>query len=117
MDSTGQPELLDPCGSPIGSDQSQCLTKAIAKADGGVTALYQRLIDALRRQAGAIAGDPDPASVDDLRSAQHRWQQDREDACRSVGSGAFYAKERGACYADRAAERKSELQRQLDAIP
>ena len=116
-DSTGRLELLDPCGSPIGSDQSQCLTTAIEKADRGVTSSYQRLIDALRRQAGVAAGDPDPASVEDLRAAQHRWQQDREDACRSAGSGAFYAKERGTCFADRAADRKAELQRQLDAIP
>jgi uncharacterized protein YecT (DUF1311 family) len=116
-DSLGRPELLDPCGSPIGSDQSQCLNKAIEKADQGMRSLVQRVSDALRRQAGALPGDPDPASVDDLHAAQHRWQQDREDACRTIGSGSFYAKERAACYADRAAQRKAELQRQLNSVP
>jgi uncharacterized protein YecT (DUF1311 family) len=116
-DSLGRPELLDPCGSPIGSDQSQCLSTAIEKADRGMSNMVQRAVDALRREAGVAPGDPDPASVADLRDAQHRWQQDREDACRAAGSGAFYAKERAACYAGRAAQRKAELQRQIDAIP
>jgi serine/threonine protein kinase len=116
-DSAGRLELLDPCGSPIGSDQSQCLTTAIEKADRGMSSLVQRVSDALRRQAGSLPGDPDPRAVDELHDAQHRWQQEREEACRNAGSGSFYAKERAACYADRAAQRKSELQRQLESIP
>jgi uncharacterized protein YecT (DUF1311 family) len=116
-DSLGRPELLDPCGSPIGSDQTQCLNTAIDKADRGMNTVFQRLIDALRRQAGVAPGDPDPESIQQLRDEQHRWQLDREDACRLAGTGAFYAKERGACYADRAADRKAELQRRLDSSP
>ncbi|HEY4303105.1 MAG TPA: lysozyme inhibitor LprI family protein [Gemmatimonadaceae bacterium] len=117
VDSLGRTELLDPCGSPIGSDQSQCVNTAIEKADRSISGVYQRLTDALRRQAAVTAGDPDPTSVEDLRSAQHRWQLDREDACRQAGTGSFYAKDRAACYADRTTDRKAELQRQLDAIP
>jgi len=93
------------------------LSTAIDKADRGMSNLVQRAVDALRRQAGVAPGDPDPASVQELHDAQHRWQQDREDACRSAGSGAFYAKERGACYADRAAQRRAELQRQIESVP
>jgi len=72
-DSTGRPELLDPCGSPISSDQGQCLNSAIDRADRSVNGVYQRLIDALRRQAGVSAADPDPSSVEDLRASQRNW--------------------------------------------
>ena len=117
-DSAGRPELLDPCGSPISSDQGQCLNSAIDRADRSVNGVYQRLIAALRRQAGVSAADPDPVAVEDLRAAQRSWLQDREDACKSVGEGSsFYARERSSCYADRSAARKADLQRQLDAIP
>lgn len=118
VDSLGRPELLDPCGSPIGSDQAQCMATAIDKADRTVNGTFQRLIEALRRQAGVAASDPDPASVEELRSSQKSWLQDRESSCKAAGAGSsFYARERGTCYTERSIARKEELQRQLDAVP
>jgi uncharacterized protein YecT (DUF1311 family) len=117
VDSAGRPELLDPCGSPIPSDQSTCLKTAIDRADRSLDDTYHRLIQALRRQAGVTAADPDPVPVQDLRAAQQQWVQERESACHSAGSGLFYAKGRGTCYADRAAARRADLQRQLDGLP
>lgn len=116
-DSSGRLELLDPCGSPLAADQSHCLKSAIDRADRPVNDVYRRLIQALRRQAGVTDGDPDPISVDDLRAAQQRWVQERDSACRSAGSGLFYAKDRASCYADRSASRQADLQRQLDGLP
>jgi uncharacterized protein YecT (DUF1311 family) len=117
-DSAGRTELLDPCGSPISSDQGQCLNSAIDRADRSVNGVYQRLIDALRRQAGVSAADPDPSTVEDLRASQRNWLRERDDACKSVGEGSsFYARERGSCYVERSSSRKAELQRQLDSVP
>jgi uncharacterized protein YecT (DUF1311 family) len=118
IDSTGRLELLDPCGSPVTSDQAQCLATAIGKADAGINGVFQQLVAALRRQAGVAEGDPDPMSVDELRSAQRHWRQEREESCRPVGAGsAFYGRERSACYTDRSATRKADLERQLGSIP
>jgi uncharacterized protein YecT (DUF1311 family) len=117
VDSAGRAELLDPCGSPLGPDQSHCLKSAIDRADRPVNDVYRRLIQALRRQAGVSDGDPDPVSVADLRAAQQRWVEERESSCRSAGSGLFYAKDRASCYADRSTARQAELQRQLDGLP
>jgi uncharacterized protein YecT (DUF1311 family) len=79
--------------------------------------VYQKLIAALRKQAAVSDTDSDPSSVDELRSAQRRWLQERDDACRDAGSGPLYAKERAACFAGKSADRLRALQAQLDAIP
>jgi uncharacterized protein YecT (DUF1311 family) len=107
----------DICDSPTESDQHQCLMNAIERSDRDLNATYQRLINALRRQAGVADADPDPPAVEELRSAQRRWLNDRDDACRATGSGPLYARDRAACFADRSAQRTRDLQGQLDAIP
>ena len=79
--------------------------------------IYKQLISALRAQAGADDGDPDPSSVTQLREAQTKWLDDRDTACAGVGSGALYAKARAQCYAEHAAKRLEELKEILDEIP
>ena len=117
VDSLGRPALLEPCESPIESDQAQCLKSAIDRSDRSLNGVYEHLIDALRRQAGVAAGDPDPIAVEELRAAQRRWIQERDDACRSVGSGAFYARDRRTCYVERSTARREELQGRIESIP
>lgn len=107
----------DVCDSPDSGDQRQCLLAAIDRNDRGLNSAYQRLITALRRQAGVSDSDPDPSSVEELRSAQRRWLEDRDEVCRGTGSGLLYARERAQCFADRSAQRARELEAQLAAIP
>jgi uncharacterized protein YecT (DUF1311 family) len=105
------------CGSPNAADQKTCLAGAIQRGDIPVNRVYRQLISALRAQAGAEEGDPDPASVTQLREAQTKWLDDRDTACSDVGSGPLYAKARSQCYADEAAKRLQELKDMLDEIP
>lgn len=111
------PSSGDVCDSVEPGDQRNCLAGLIAKADRDMNVVYQKLIAALRRQANVSDADPDPASVEDLRSAQRRWMEDRDASCRGTGTGLLYARERATCFADRASSRATELQQQLDAIP
>ncbi len=101
------------CDSPVDSDQRQCLSTAIERSDSEMNAVYQRLITALRRQAGVTDDAPDPPSVDALRGSQGRWLEERDTACRSVGSGPLYARARAGCFAGRSALRTAELQAQM----
>ena len=108
---------VDVCDSPDSSDQHRCLMNAIDRNDVGLNGVYQRLITALRRQAGVQPDDPEPATVETLRGAQRRWVEQRDVECRSAGTGLLYARERAACFADQSEKRKRDLQDQLDAIP
>lgn len=88
----------------------------IAGNDRTLNGVYQRLITALRAKDSVSSDSPDPPSVIELRSEQRRWLEDRDAACHNAGDGPFYARERGACYADRSAERTKELQQRLDSL-
>jgi uncharacterized protein YecT (DUF1311 family) len=107
----------DVCASSVAADQRSCLKSAIQRGDAPVSRVYKQLIAALRAQAGAEEGDPDPASVMEVREAQTKWLDDRDTACAQVGAGTMYAKVRAQCYADRAAKRVKELQELMDEIP
>ena len=99
------------------ADQKSCLAGAIQRGDTPVNRLYRQLISALRAQAGAEDGDPDPAAVTQLREGQTKWLADRDSACSDVGSGPLYAKARAQCYAEQASKRLQELKDMLDEIP
>lgn len=116
-DTTARAPSGDACDSPTDSDQRNCLMNAIERNDRDLNATYRRLIAAMRKQAGVEESDPDPSSVDDLRAAQRRWLQERDDACHGTGSGLLYARDRAACFAERSAMRQRELQRMLQEIP
>jgi uncharacterized protein YecT (DUF1311 family) len=79
--------------------------------------VYAKLISALRRQAGTAADDPDPETVEQLRTAQRAWIDERDAACREVGTAPLYARERSSCFAQESANRTRELQKMLIAIP
>ena len=105
------------CGSPNPADQKSCLASAIQRGDASVNRVYKQLISALRAQAGADDGDPDPSAVTQLREAQTKWLADRDTACSDVGSGPVYTKVRAQCYAEQATKRLQELRDMLDEIP
>jgi uncharacterized protein YecT (DUF1311 family) len=107
----------DVCDSPDSGDQHKCLMNAIEQNDRDLNSVYNRLIIAMRRQAGVPAGDPDPESVSDLRSAQRAWLDTRDSACRSVGDGSLYARARSQCFAEQSSRRVRELQERLNGIP
>ena len=107
----------DDCRSPAAADQHKCLMDAIDRNDGDLNNIYQKLIGTLRRQSSAAAGNPDPESVIRLRASQRKWVDDRDAACRQVGSGRLYARERASCFAQQSANRARELQRVLDGVP
>lgn len=104
----------DGCSSALTADQRRCLTNGIQEGDRALNGVYQRLIAALRKQANVADDDPDPPTVQDLRDSQRRWLEQRDDVCHDVGDGPFYAKDRAACYAGKAADRVKELQARLD---
>lgn len=114
---TPRPATGDACDSPEPSDQRKCLSGAVEKADREMNDAYAKLIVALRRQANVADTDPDPSSVDEVRASQRRWLQDRDDVCRGTGAGLLYARDRAACFSERAAARTRDLQQQLSAIP
>jgi uncharacterized protein YecT (DUF1311 family) len=109
--------LSDACSSIAPSDQHRCLMAAIDRNDVELNGVYRSLVSALRRQAGLSSDDPDPDAVDRLRSAQRKWVDDRDAACRDFGSGALYARDRAQCFADQSAARARALREQLQAIP
>jgi uncharacterized protein YecT (DUF1311 family) len=111
------PGPADACSSPELPDQRACLRDAIQRGDVPVNRAYQQLIAALRIQAGATQGEPDPSSVAELRDGQTTWRGEREAACSGVGVGPLYAKARAQCYAGQAAKRIRELQDMIDEIP
>lgn len=70
------------CNSPTTADQRRCLLELLARYDVGLNAAYRDLIRRMRRDAGADAGEPDPASVRELRAAQRSWLVYRDRECR-----------------------------------
>jgi len=104
-----------PCASADPIDQQECLGGAILRNDRELNAAYSSLIIALRRQAKAGVGDPDPEKVDRLRDEQRNWENDRAAACRDVGRGPLYAKARSSCFAQFSENRTRALQRMLAA--
>jgi len=115
--STDSSSVVDACASSVPADQKSCLKSSIQRGDAGVSRVYRQLIAALRAQAGAAEGDPDPPSVTDVRESQTKWLDDRDTTCGSVGIGPLYAKARAQCYADQAGKRVKELEEMLAEIP
>lgn len=70
------------CDSPAAPDQRACLLTLLAQYDVGLNATYRDVIQRMRREAGVVAGEPDPASVQELRSAQRTWLVYRDRECR-----------------------------------
>jgi uncharacterized protein YecT (DUF1311 family) len=111
------PPATDVCDSPALADQHRCLMNSVAQTDHGLNDVFQKLVAALRKQANVSDSDPDPQSVTDLRAAERRWLEQRDDACHTVGDGPLYARARAACFADQSSARVEELQQQLQSIP
>jgi uncharacterized protein YecT (DUF1311 family) len=107
----------DICASPVDADQLSCAAAAMARSDRDVSAAFDRVVGALRRQVNAGPNDPDPASVSRLRAAQEGWRNDREAFCRDAGVAPLFGRDRGRCYSERAAARTRELQQLLDTLP
>jgi uncharacterized protein YecT (DUF1311 family) len=116
-DSTVTMAVTDVCSSPAESDQHKCLMNAIDRNDIPLNAVYEQLTAALRRQANVSADDPDPASIEKLRSSERQWMDQRDQTCHTAGNGPLYAHERAQCFADESAKRTHELQEMLDSIP
>jgi uncharacterized protein YecT (DUF1311 family) len=108
--------VVDVCESSDAEDQHSCLLASIEHGDKAMSATYDRLIAALRRQAKAQLTDPDPATVVQLRTAQREWLAARDIDCRLVGEAPLYAVDRAQCYAEEADRRARELQRQIDSL-
>jgi len=115
--STDSSAVASACASSVPADQKSCLKSSVQRGDVPVNRVYRQLIAALRAQAGAEEGDPDPPSVIDVREAQTKWLDDRDTTCSSVGIGPLYAKARAQCYADEAGKRVKELQEMIAEIP
>lgn len=56
------------CTSPATADQRDCLLSLLARYDVELNRAYRGLIQRMRSDAGTGAGEPDPASVDQLRA-------------------------------------------------
>ena len=113
---SGENAQNDVCGSSAAADQHRCLVNAIDRNDVALDAAYRRLIGALRRQANVSPGDQDPGSVIALRRAENQWLDDRDRACRSVGSAPLYARDRAQCFADQSGKRTGDLQQRANAL-
>ncbi len=112
------PVVTDVCASTASADQHTCLMNAVEKNDVVLNSVYQTLLAALSRNAPEpVPNDPIPSAADRLRTAQRRWVDERDAACRNVGDGALYARERATCFADQSATRVRELREMLSAVP
>ncbi len=107
----------DLCQSPIDADQRACLATLIGSGDRDVNAVFQRALDALKRQSHAQPDEPDPPPVQALRIEQANWFDSRDSTCQRVGTKPLYAHARAQCYADRAAARLVQLQQMMQLIP
>ncbi|MEO7084775.1 MAG: lysozyme inhibitor LprI family protein [Gemmatimonadaceae bacterium] len=105
------------CSSTLPADQRKCFADAVQRADADLNRVYNALIIGLRRQAKSAPDDPDPPTAEKLRSAQRAWLDARDRACQVVGAGIFSGRDRGQCFADRAAKRSRDLQLSLDSVP
>ena len=100
------------CSSPTSADQRRCLLSLLAQYDVGLNSAYREIIQRLRSEAGASAGDPDPASVERLRAAQRSWlvYRDRECRRRTVSrEGELWAPVRARCLGQLSDARAREL--------
>lgn len=110
---TPRPPVSGPgCSSPATADQRRCLLSQLAQYDVGLNGAYRELIQRLRSEAGAGAGDPDPASVERLRAAQRSWLVYRDRECRRrtrSREGELWAPVRASCLGDLSDARAREL--------
>ncbi|HVX41857.1 MAG TPA: lysozyme inhibitor LprI family protein [Gemmatimonadaceae bacterium] len=106
----------DVCSSPSAADQRTCFSNAVAKSDAELTRVYNSVIASLRKQAGALPTDPDPASVSKLRTDEWSWLDQRDAACRGAGSPPLYAQARAQCYEQQTASRIDAL-KQMSSNP
>ena len=116
-DTAASAVVAESCASPQSEDQHKCLMAAIDRNDRELNSVFGRLVAALRRQAGVTASDPDPDTVEELRTVQRKWLEERDAACREVGERPLYARERSSCFAQQSSDRARELKRMLDAVP
>ncbi|MGI8619747.1 MAG: lysozyme inhibitor LprI family protein [Gemmatimonadaceae bacterium] len=70
------------CASPAVADQRRCLLSLLSQYDVSLNSAYRDVIQRMRRNAGVAAGEPDPASVRELRAAQRSWLVYRDQECR-----------------------------------
>lgn len=100
------------CSSPAAADQRRCLLSLLARYDAELNSSYRGLIQRLRREAGVGAGEPDPASVEQLRVAQRSWLVYRDRECRRrtrSREGELWAPVRASCLGDLSDERARAL--------
>ena len=100
------------CASPATADQRRCLLALLAQHDVGLNSAYRELIQRLRSEAGAGAGDPDPVSVERLRAAQRSWLVYRDRECRRrtrSREGDLWAPIRATCLGELSDARAREL--------
>lgn len=107
----------DACASPSAADQRTCFSNAVAHSDAELTRVYNSVIAALRKQAGAQTTDADPESVSRLRSEEWSWLDKRDAACRGAGTPPLYAQARAQCYEQQTAARIAELKQMLASAP
>jgi uncharacterized protein YecT (DUF1311 family) len=106
--STG-PSSGDPCDSPDADDQRTCLNRSITQNDAELNRTYQDLIAQSRKSGGAELEQR-------LRDAQREWVNERDDACRTAGDGALWARARARCLAEYSGKRTAELRRNLNSL-
>jgi uncharacterized protein YecT (DUF1311 family) len=107
---------LEVCSSPVAANQRACLTMLIEDSDTELNDVYEALIRELRRTNGTQPGEPDPASVERLRTAQRDWIRSREAECRSRNEGSegqFWALARIGCFRELADARRRDLESAL----
>lgn len=100
------------CSSPATDDQRRCLLALLARYDVELNTAYRELIARMRSDAGTAAGEPDPASVGDLRTAQRGWLVYRDRECRRrtrTREGELWGPVRARCLGELSDARAREL--------
>ena len=99
----------DPCDSPAADDQRSCLNRHIVQNDADLNRTYQDLLAQSRKSGG-------PELEQRFRQAQRDWVNGRDLACRGVGDGALWARERARCLGTQSERRTAELRRNLNSL-